>query len=111
MLTAIIQWIMIVIFSLAAAMKLLRTASMVRHWTEYRYPMPLMTIVGLMEIAAVAGLAAGFWHPALLKYVSAVTAVLMAGAVHAHLFRAGHRPVMASNALLMLLLSVILLFR
>ncbi|KZE73983.1 doxX family protein [Paenibacillus elgii] len=104
-----IQIILAGMFSLSSFMKLKRTPSMVRHWNEYRYPMWFLTLTGLGELAGVVALLAGFRLPVLLPYVGLFFVALMLGAIHAHLFRAKHRPVMAVNAAFMLALSVVLI--
>lgn len=96
-------------FAFSAWLKFSRADSMTAHWREYRYPMPLMTLIALLETAGTAALLASFRFPAIAKYAAALLIVLMLGAIHAHLFRAGHKPVMALNALTMLALSAVLL--
>ncbi|WP_088831266.1 DoxX family protein [Paenibacillus tyrfis] len=108
-LVIVIQMILAGMFSLSSLMKLKRTPSMVRHWNEYRYPMWFLTLTGLGELAGVVTLLAGFRFPTLLPYVGMFLIALMLGAIHAHLFRAKHRPVMTVNAVLMLALSVIMI--
>lgn len=82
---------------------------MVRHWNEYRYPMWLMAVIASLEAAGVVVMIYAFWNTGLVKYAALLFAILMLGAVHAHLFRARHKPIMAANAILMLALSVLLL--
>lgn len=108
-LVIVIQIILAGMFSISSFMKLKRTSSMVQHWNEYRYPMWFLTLTGLGELAGVVALLAGFRFPALLPYVGLFFVALMVGAVHAHLFRAKHRPMMAINAALMLALSVVMI--
>ncbi|GIO93902.1 MULTISPECIES: DoxX family protein [Paenibacillus] len=109
--TVLFQGILIVIFVISASLKFLRAPSMVRHWTEYRYPFWGMYAVASLEAAGVALMITAFWLPENTFYAAALFAVLMIGAVHAHLFRAKHKPIMALNAMLMLVLSVTLLFQ
>jgi len=110
--TVIMQWILAAMFSFSAAVKFLRTESMVRHWNEYRYPMWFMFSIASLELVGVIGIVAAIWAPAwLLKVASALFAALMIGAVHAHLFRAKHKPLMAINAFLMFALSAVLLLQ
>ncbi len=108
-LVIVIQIILAAMFSISSFMKLKRTSSMVRHWNEYRYPMWFLTLTGLGELAGVVALLAGFRFPALLPYVGVFFFALMLGAIHAHLFRAKHRPIMAINAAAMLALSVVMI--
>ncbi|WP_367398128.1 DoxX family protein [Paenibacillus sp. MSJ-34] len=68
-----------------------------------------MDVVASLESVGILGMIAAFWIPELSNYAAALFILLMAGAIHAHLFRAKHKPVMAINALLMLVLSVILI--
>ncbi|MEF3305389.1 DoxX family protein [Paenibacillus sp. GYB003] len=105
----VIYAVLIVMFSLSASFKFLRTRSMVRHWTEYRYPVWGMYGIAALEAVGVAILISAFWMPSNATYAAVLFAVLMVGAIHAHLFRAKHKPAMAVNAVLMLVLSVILL--
>ncbi|KPV57248.1 doxX family protein [Paenibacillus sp. A3] len=108
-LVVVIQIILAGMFSISSFMKLKRTPSMVQHWNEYRYPMWFLTLTGLGELAGVIALLAGFLFPALLPYVGVFFVALMLGAIHAHLFRAKHRPVMAVNAAFMLALSIVMI--
>ncbi|MFD0871943.1 DoxX family protein [Paenibacillus residui] len=109
MVIIIVQVILIVMFGISVTMKLLRTRSMVQHWKEYRYPMWFMNVVALLELAGVIGLLAAFWVPVLLKAPAALLIILMLGAIHAHLVRAKHKPIMALNACAMLILSIVII--
>lgn len=109
MLISIIQVILAVMFSISVAMKFLRTKQMVQHWNEYRYPYWFMYVIATLEAIGVIGILGGFMFPELLNYSASLLAVLMVGAIHAHLFRAKHKPYMAINALLMLCLSIFLI--
>ncbi|MDQ1914557.1 DoxX family protein [Paenibacillus sp. GD4] len=104
------QAILAGMFMLSVLMKFGRTKSMLQHWNDYRYPLWFMYVIASLELCGALGLILAFWIPAVLKIAAAVLAILMIGAIHAHLFRAKHRPVMAINALLMLSLSAFLLF-
>jgi len=104
-----IQIVLAVMFTVSASMKWLQTGSMVQHWREYRYPMWFMSAIAALETAGVLAMIAGIWFPRLAVYAAALFVVLMFGAVHAHLVRARHRPVMASNAILMLALSIVII--
>ncbi|PYI52705.1 DoxX family protein [Paenibacillus flagellatus] len=104
-----LQIIMAVMFLLSVYMKVSRTPSMVRHWTEYRYPMWMMQGIAVLELLGVLGMIAAFRYPAAASYSAALLGVLMLGAIHAHLFRAKHKPVMAANAALMLACSIALI--
>ncbi|BFH59567.1 DoxX family protein [Paenibacillus azoreducens] len=103
------QFILIAMFAFSAYMKFSRNKTMVHHWEEYRYPMWFMFATASLELLGVLGLITAFWIPGLLKAAALLLAVLMIGAVHAHLFRAKHKPAMAVNALVMLAIAVVLL--
>ncbi|TMV52345.1 DoxX family protein [Paenibacillus mesophilus] len=103
------QLLLVVMFIISASMKFARTRSMVRHWKEYRYPMWFMSVTASLELLGVIGLIAAVWIPELLKAAALLLAVLMIGAMHAHFFRAKHKPVMALNALLMFVIAAALL--
>ncbi|WP_139492461.1 DoxX family protein [Brevibacillus dissolubilis] len=109
MVTSIIQVVLVIMFAISVAMKFLRTKNMVQHWNEYRYPFWFMYVIATLEGIGALGMLGGFVYPQLLNYAAALLAVLMAGAIHAHLFRARHKPYMASNALLMLGLCIVLI--
>ncbi|MBD0382201.1 DoxX family protein [Paenibacillus sp. WST5] len=105
----ILKWIVICMFAFSSAIKFLRTKSMVRHWNEYRYPMWFMHVTAILELIGSFGILISSWVPATLIYAAALLAVLMLGAIHAHLARAKHSPFMAINACLMLILSITLI--
>ena len=105
------RYILIGMFTLSASFKFLRTRSMVQHWTEYRYPFWGMLAVAGLETAGIVLMISAFWVPENTIYAASLFTVLMAGAIHAHLVRAKHKPIMAVNAMLMLTLSVILLIQ
>lgn len=107
----LMQCILIGMFTLSASFKFLRTRSMVQHWTEYRYPFWGMLAVAGLETLGIIMMISAFWVPEYMIYAASLFAVLMAGAIHAHLVRAKHKPIMAVNAMLMLAFSVILLIR
>ncbi|WP_256865428.1 DoxX family protein [Paenibacillus sp. 32352] len=107
--SVMIQIVLASMFVLSSVIKFVRTASMVRHWREYRYPMWLMSVIGMAELLGAVSMLAALWIPGIAKYAAILFIILMLGAVHAHRIRAKHKPIMALNALLMLALSVVLL--
>lgn len=109
-LTVILQVIVAGMFTFSAIMKFSRSQTMVQHWNEYRYPPWLMDVIASLELLGATSMVAAFWSPGLLKYAAVLLALLMLGAIHAHLFRAQHRPIMAINALFMLVFSAFLFF-
>ncbi|WP_418888876.1 DoxX family protein [Paenibacillus apiarius] len=68
----IIQIILSCMFAFSASIKLLRTKSMVQHWNDYQYPMWIMNITALLEVAGVIGIIAALWIPGILKYAAAL---------------------------------------
>lgn len=109
MITSIVQVILVVMFGISVTMKFLRTKQMIQHWNEYRYPFWFMYVIASLETIGALGILGGFAYPELLVYSASLLAVLMLGAIHAHLFRAKHKPYMAVNALLMFCLSILLI--
>lgn len=107
-LLVIAQIILICMFAFSAAIKFLRKPMMVQHWNEYRYPMWFMFVIAALELTGVLGLIAAFWLQRMLVFASVLFAILMVGAIHAQIFRAKHSPLMAINAVIMLLLSITL---
>lgn len=107
-LNIIAQVILVGMFTFSAAIKFLRKPMMVNHWNEYRYPMWFMFVVAALELTGVFGLIAAFWYQRMLIVPAILFTVLMIGAIHAHIFRAKHSPLMAINAVIMLLLSITL---
>ncbi|MEI4831559.1 DoxX family protein [Bacillus sp. FJAT-53711] len=105
----IIQFILIGIFSISFFLKISRAKSMVHHWNEYRYPMWFMNVIALLELIGIIGIIIGFWSDRFLHYAAFLIIVLMLGALHAHFFRAKHKPIMALNAFIMLVLSITIL--
>lgn len=105
----ITQVILICMFAFSAAIKFLRKPMMVQHWNEYRYPMWFMFVIAALELTGVLGLLAAFWFQRMLIFAAVLFTILMIGAIHAHLFRAKHSPLMAINAVIMLILSITLI--
>lgn len=106
---SIIQVILICMFAFSATIKFLRKPMMVNHWNEYRYPMWFMFVIATLELTGVIGLVAAFWFQRMLLFATVLFVILMIGAIHAHFFRAKHSPLLAINAVIMLLLSIILI--
>lgn len=109
-LSVILQVIVAGMFTFSAIMKLSRSQTMVQHWNEYRYPRWFMDVIASLELLGAIGMVAAFWSHGLLKYTTVLLATLMLGAIHAHLFRARHRPIMAINALFLFVISAFLFF-
>ncbi|MDF2036439.1 DoxX family protein [Cytobacillus oceanisediminis] len=108
--TMTIQIILILIFSISISMKLTRTKSMVKHWSEYRYPLWFMQLTAFLESLSVGGLIIGFWLPKFILLSGSLIIILMLGALHAHFLRAKHRTIMGLNALTMLTLAIVITF-
>ncbi|MFS0553418.1 DoxX family protein [Brevibacillus sp. 179-C9.3 HS] len=106
----ILQLILALMFSISVWMKFSRAQSMLQHWKEYRYPLWFMDVVASLELIGVIGVVSAFWIPVAVKFACALFAALMLGAIHAHLFLAKHKPIMAINAVFMLACSLLLLW-
>ncbi|MFF0830492.1 DoxX family protein [Brevibacillus sp. NPDC003359] len=102
--------ILALMFSISVLMKFLRAKSMLQHWKEYGYPLWFMDVIASLELVGVIGVISAFWIHGVLKLACTLFAILMLGAIHAHLFRARHKPVMAINAGFMLICSLLLLW-
>lgn len=106
MLLIIAQIILVCIFTISAAIKFLRKPMMVQHWNEYKYPMWFMFVIAALELIGVLGILIAFLVQKMLIFAAILFAILMIGAIHAHLFRAKHSPLMTINAMFMFLLSI-----
>ncbi|MFA4135338.1 MULTISPECIES: DoxX family protein [unclassified Brevibacillus] len=106
----ILSLILALMFSISVLMKFLRANSMLQHWKEYRYPLWFMDVIASLELVGVIGVISSFWIPGVLPFACILFAILMLGAIHAHLFRAKHKPVMAINAGILLICSLLLLW-
>ncbi|NQF14939.1 DoxX family protein [Brevibacillus sp. HB1.3] len=106
----ILSLILALMFSISVLMKFLRANSMLQHWKEYGYPLWFMDVIASLELVGVIGVISSFWIPGVLTFACILFVILMLGAIHAHLFRAKHKPVMAINAGILLICSLLLLW-
>ncbi|WP_188069685.1 DoxX family protein [Brevibacillus brevis] len=106
----ILSLILALMFSISVLMKFLRANSMLQHWKEYGYPLWFMDVIASLELVGVIAVISSFWIPGVLTFACILFAILMLGAIHAHLFRARHKPVMAINAVFMFICSLLLLW-
>ncbi|MED1798539.1 DoxX family protein [Brevibacillus porteri] len=106
----ILSLMLALMFSISLLLKFLRASSMLQHWKEYGYPLWFMDVIASLELVGVIGVISSFWFPRVLTLACILFAILMLGAIHAHLFRAKHEPVMALNAVFMLICSLLLLW-
>ncbi len=88
--------------------KVFRIPFQVEHWLNYQYPLWFLTITGLLEILGGLGLVAGIWNRYLAIGSSILFVILMAGAIHAHLYRAHQSILMTIPALTCLIISIII---
>lgn len=89
--------------------KLARVPFQVEHWSHYHYPLWFMSVVGILEIVGALALIGGIWNRYLAIGSGVLFVVLMAGAIHAHLFRAEQPIVTILPAAICLILSVVVI--
>lgn len=93
---------------IGGVIKVLRVPFQVEHWLHYQYPLWFLTVTGLLEMLGALGLIAGIWNRYAAIGSGILFIVLMAGAIHAHLFRAHQSLPMILPALICLLISVMI---
>ncbi|MED3728364.1 DoxX family protein [Priestia filamentosa] len=104
-----IQVILAVFILIGGFIKLFRVPFQVEHWRQYHYPLPFMSIIGLIELIGSIGMIAGIWNPYLVLGSGVLFIILMVGAIHAHIFRAHQTIVTVIPATICLLLSIVLI--
>ncbi|OXS60031.1 hypothetical protein B1A99_09975 [Cohnella sp. CIP 111063] len=96
---------------IGGGIKVFRVPFQVEHWHQYQYPLWFLTVTGILEIAGALGMIAGGWNRYLALAAGALFSVLMVGAIHAHLFRAGQSLMTTIPAVICLVVSLIILVR
>ncbi|HHT7110231.1 DoxX family protein [Bacillus paranthracis] len=86
--------------------KIFRISFQVEHWQQYQYSLWFMSIIGFVEIVGAIGIIGGIWNQYLAIGANTLLAVLMVGAIHAHMFRAKQSILMIIPALLCFILSM-----
>ncbi|MBD2865220.1 DoxX family protein [Paenibacillus oceani] len=109
MIMAGIQIVLGLYVLLGGVIKLLRVPFQVVHWELYQYPMWTMTLVGIVEVLAAAGLIGGLGDRRLAGLAAAVLVVMMAGAIYTHLFQARQPVVTIIPASLCFLLALVVI--
>ncbi|MEJ8545075.1 DoxX family protein [Brevibacillus borstelensis] len=106
----IIQAVLALFLLSGGIIKLARVPFQVEHWNHYHYPLWFMSAVGILEAVGALALIGGIWNRALAIGSGALFVVLMAGAIHAHLFRAEQPIVTILPAAICLILSIIIIY-
>ncbi|MCY7856680.1 DoxX family protein [Bacillus sonorensis] len=88
--------------------KILRVPFQVEHWRHYQYPLWFLSVTGFLEIAGALMMAGGMWSRYFAVGAGMLFAILMIGAIHAHLFRARQSVFTAMPAMICLAVSVII---
>ncbi|WP_342412062.1 DoxX family protein [Bacillus sp. FSL K6-1560] len=81
----------------------------VEHWRHYQYPLWFLTVTGILEIAGALSMTAGIWNRYAAIGAGVLFVVLMAGAIHAHMFRARQSVIMAIPAMICLIVSIMII--
>ncbi|MCY8376803.1 DoxX family protein [Bacillus inaquosorum] len=89
--------------------KVFRAPFQVEHWRHYQYPLWFLTVTGILEIAGALAMTAGIWSRYAAFGAGVLFVVLMAGAVHAHIFRARQSVLMTIPAMICLIVSIIII--
>ncbi|MDO8223890.1 DoxX family protein [Bacillus cabrialesii] len=91
--------------------KVFRVPFQVEHWRHYQYPLWFLTVTGILEIAGALAMTVGIWNRYAAFGAGALFVVLMAGAVHAHMFRARQSVFMTIPAMICLIVSIMIMIR
>jgi len=91
--------------------KVLRVPFQVDHWHHYQYPLWFLTVTGVLEIVGALGMMAGGWNRQAALASGILFAVLLIGAIHAHLFRAHQSLPTTIPAVACLVISLIIIVR
>ncbi|ARV45290.1 hypothetical protein BCV50_09820 [Bacillus subtilis] len=107
---SIIMKASLAVFMLAGGIiKVLRVPFQVEHWRHYQYPLWFLTVTGILEITGALAMTAGIWNRYAAFGAGVLFVVLMAGAVHAHIFRARQSVLMTIPAMICLIVSIIII--
>ncbi|MED4517621.1 DoxX family protein [Bacillus subtilis] len=107
---SIIMKVSLAVFMLAGGIiKVSRVPFQVEHWRHYQYPLWFLTVTGILEIAGALAMTAGIWNQYVAIGAGVLFVVLMAGAIHAHMFRARQSVIMAIPAMICLIVSIMII--
>ncbi|MGD2273999.1 DoxX family protein [Bacillus wiedmannii] len=101
----VLQVVLAIFIVVGGFIKIFRISFQVEHWQQYQYPLWFMFIIGFIEIIGAIGIIGGIWNQYLALGANILLAVLMVGAIHAHMFRAKQSILMIIPALLCFMLS------
>ncbi|EJR76125.1 DoxX family protein [Bacillus cereus] len=102
----VLQVVLAIFIVVGGFIKIFRISFQVEHWRQYQYSLWFMSIIGFIEIIGAIGIIGGIWNQYLALGANTLLAVLMVGAIHAHIFRAKQSILMAIPALLCFILSI-----
>nr|WGD63071.1 DoxX family protein [Bacillus subtilis] len=107
---SIITKVSLAVFMLAGGIiKVSRVPFQVEHWWHYQYPLWFLTVTGILEIAGALAMTAGIWNRYATIGAGVLFVVLMAGAIHAHMFRARQSVIMVIPAMICLIVSIMII--
>ncbi|MGY0700209.1 DoxX family protein [Bacillus subtilis] len=107
---SIMMKVSLAVFMLAGGtIKVSRVPFQVEHWRHYQYPLWFLTVTGILEIAGALAMTAGIWNRYAAIGAGVLFVVLMAGAIHAHMFRARQSVIMAIPAMICLIVSIMII--
>ncbi|WP_307891905.1 DoxX family protein [Bacillus swezeyi] len=86
--------------------KVLHVPFQVEHWRHYDYPLWFLSVTGCLEIVGALGMTAGIWNRYFAVGSGVLFCILMIGAIHAHMFRAGQSLFMAVPAAFCFICSI-----
>ncbi|KZD27309.1 MULTISPECIES: DoxX family protein [Bacillus] len=101
----VLQVVLAIFIVVGGFIKIFRISFQVEHWQQYQYSLWFMSIIGFVEIIGAIGIIGGIWNQYLALGANTLLAILMVGAIHAHIFRAKQSILMIIPALLCFMLS------
>lgn len=111
MIATIMQAILAVFILTGGIIKLVRVPFQVEHWHHYQYPMWFMSVTGFLELIGGIAMLAGIKNRYMAIGAGVMIAILMLGAIHAHIFRANQSVQTIIPALACLVLATIVIIR
>ncbi|MDN0192607.1 MULTISPECIES: DoxX family protein [unclassified Bacillus (in: firmicutes)] len=109
MISIILKVSLAVFMLVGGIIKVIRVPFQVEHWRHYQYPLWFLTVTGILEIAGALAMTAGIWNRYAALGAGVLFVVLMAGAIHAHIFRARQSILMTIPAMICLIVSIMII--
>ncbi|AUS12837.1 hypothetical protein BG616_02600 [Bacillus subtilis] len=109
MISIILKVSLAVFMLVGGIIKVSRVPFQVEHWQHYQYPLWFLTVTGILEIAGALAMTAGIWNRYAALGAGVLFVVLMAGAIHAHIFRARQSVLMTIPAMICLIVSIMII--